>query len=251
MGSRLRSFLLASNPRAGFLHLYLYGFRLLRNLRSLAACASAFGHRTICQDANCVREMDGMKPAHGRSRVIIEEVAPQIDAGQYPVCRIVGDEVQVTTAIFADGHDHLAARLLYRHNSERRWRSSPMTATSNDLWTGYFLVDKLGAWSFTIEGWIDYFDTWASDLKKRLAVQSEDARSGAESQNIPLALRSGAILIQEAAKRARGTDAKRLMEIAKSLGALADQEAADYDNPITPEIQSLVSRYPDLAHATR
>jgi starch synthase (maltosyl-transferring) len=197
--------------------------------------------------------MDGMKPDHGRNRVAIEEVIPQIDAGRYPVCRIAGDEVQVTAAIFADGHDHLAARLLYRHGSERRWRSTPMTATSNDLWTGSFRVEKLGAWNFTIEGWIDHFDTWASDLTKRLAAQPDrdDVKSGAESQNIPLALRSGAVLIQEAARRARGIDAKRLIEVAKSLTTLADQEAASYDNPITPEIQSLVSRYPDLAHATR
>ena len=124
-----------------------------------------------------------MKPAHGRSRVVIEEVSPQIDAGRYPVCRIAGDTVAVTAAIFADGHDHLGARLLYRYGSERRWSIAPMTALGNDLWTGSFQVDKLETWSFTVEGWIDHYDTWASDLKKRLAAQSEP---GATPQDIPL-----------------------------------------------------------------
>jgi starch synthase (maltosyl-transferring) len=192
-----------------------------------------------------------MKPARGRNRVVIEEVAPQVDAGRHPACRIAGDEVLITAAIFADGHDHVAARLLYRHSSERRWRIAPMTPTSNDLWTGSFRVDQLGAWSFTVEGWIDHFDTWASDLTKRLAAQSEQPGAGAGSQDIPLALRSGAILTQETARRARGADAKRLTEVAKSITSLADQNAASYESPITPEIRSLISRYPDLTYATR
>src|SRR5580698_11104368 len=114
-----------------------------------------------------------MKPAQGRNRVVIEAISPQVDAGRHPACRILGDEVVVTAAIFADGHDHLAARLLYRHNSERRWRFAPMTATTNDLWTGSFTADKLGFWSFTVMGWIDHFDTWESDLRKRISAQRD------------------------------------------------------------------------------
>ena len=120
-----------------------------------------------------------------------------------------------------------------------------MTAATNDLWTGSFPVDKLGSWSFTVLGWIDHFDTWTSDLKKRLDSQTTSA------QDIPLALRSGALLLQEAAKKARGADAKRLQEAARSLNALADQNATDYEYPLSEDIPVLVARYPDLTHATR
>src|ERR1700743_197331 len=82
------------------------------------------------------RESEKMKPSEGRNRVVIEEVSPAVDGGIRPVCRIVGDVVQVTAAIFADGHDHLAARVNYRHTSERKWRSVPMAFVSNDLWNG-------------------------------------------------------------------------------------------------------------------
>ena len=203
-----------------------------------------------------------MKPVEGRSRVVIEEVTPQIDGGLYPVCRIVGDEVIVTAAVFADGHDHLGARLLYRSGSERRWRFTPMTAMGNDLWTGSFKVDKLGQWSFTVQGWVDHFDTWSSDLVKRLAAQvplqpgqPDEKKSKPitekDSQDIPLALRSGVLLLKEAAKRTRGQDAKHLLEIAAELQALADSNATYYENPITAEIQSLVGRCPDMSYATR
>jgi starch synthase (maltosyl-transferring) len=131
-----------------------------------------------------------------------------------------------------------------------------MTALTNDLWSGSFKADQLGSWLFTVQGWIDHFDTWASDLKKRLAAQVRaqttiQTRADAGSQEIPLALQSGAILLREAASRARGADAKRLRKAADELIALADQNLAFYDNPITDEISALVVRYPDLTHATR
>ena len=67
-----------------------------------------------------------MKPRDGRQRVVIEDVTPQIDSGTRPIRRISGDEVVVNAAIYADGHDHLAARLLFRHESESEWRFLPL-----------------------------------------------------------------------------------------------------------------------------
>jgi len=202
-----------------------------------------------------------MKPSDGRKRVIIEEVRPQVDGGRYPVCRVIGDEIVVTAAVFADGHDHVAARLLYKPKAESTWRSRTMTPTNNDLWTGSFKVDQLGGWNFTIEGWIDHFDTWVSDLRKRLEAQSGmDGSAGIvaggksdekSSQDIPLAFRTGAALLADTAKRATGADAKHLDEVAAALNLLADQKAGLYDDPISPEIEELVARYPDLTHASR
>ena len=120
--------------------------------------------------------LDSMKPTEGRKRVIIEEVKPQVDCGRYPAKRILGDEVVVTAAVFGDGHDHVAGRLLYRHASERSWRATPLTPLTNDLWTASFVADKLGGWSFTIEAWVDHFDTWCADLQKRLAAQPDPER---------------------------------------------------------------------------
>ncbi|HEX4320115.1 MAG TPA: alpha-1,4-glucan--maltose-1-phosphate maltosyltransferase [Acidobacteriaceae bacterium] len=210
-----------------------------------------------------------MKPVDGRSRVVIEDVTPQIDGGRYPVCRVLEDEVTVTAAIFADGHDHLGARLFYRAGSERRWRVAPMCPIGNDIWSGSFKVDKLGAWSYTVQGWIDHFASWASDFRKRLASQARPEATDSETKEvlqagsvtavpsgnnvreIPLALRSGAILLQEAAKRTRGADARRLLDAAASFDSLADQDAPYYSDQVDAELLSLVARCPDIEHATR
>ena len=194
-----------------------------------------------------------MKPSQGRSRVVIEEITPQVNGGRYPACRIIGDEVTVTAAVFGDGHDHIAARLLYKHHTERSWRFVTMEPVSNDIWTGTFKVNKLGHWRFAVLGWVDHFDTWCSDLKKRLGAQPDpaDPKPTDVPQDIPLALRTGALLIEKAAKRASGTDSHNMTEIVTSLRWLADQNAPVYEYPLSSAAEALVTRYPDHEFATQ
>ncbi|WP_433967469.1 maltotransferase domain-containing protein [Tunturiibacter gelidiferens] len=194
-----------------------------------------------------------MKPIEGRKRVVIEEVNPQVDCGRYPTKRILGDTVTVTAAVFGDGHDHVTGRLLYRPSSEKDWQSTPLSPLTNDLWSASFIVDALGDWLYTLEAWVDHFDTWSADLEKRLAAQpgQPGMSPSAESQDIPLALRSGALLLEQAAARANGPDSKRLANEAARLLKLAEAKSETYDNPLTDEIVALVAQYPDLTLATR
>jgi starch synthase (maltosyl-transferring) len=196
-----------------------------------------------------------MKPAEGRKRVVIEEIQPQVDCGRYPARRFLGDLVHISAAIFSDGHDHVAARLLYKHESERLWHYAPMTALSNDMWSASFTVDQLGTWIYTIQAWVDHFDTWCADLKKRLAAQPDPAsvdpaRRDLPPQDIPLALTIGADMLEKTAARAKGEDAKQLKYIATSLQWMANQRSAHYDYPLTPEIEEIAARYPDLSYAS-
>lgn len=195
-----------------------------------------------------------MKPTEGRGRVIIEDVRPQIDCGRYPAKRTLGDTVEVTAAIFSDGHDHVAARLLYRPAGTRKWNTVPLKALANDIWTGSFPVDQLGAWQFTIEAWVDHFDTWVSDLAKRLAAQAdpkEPTQQIAAPQDIPLALRIGAKHLEGTASRAKGNDAKALSAAAIRLQALADAKQDFYTSPIEDRLIALAASYPDLSSATK
>ena len=183
----------------------------------------------------------------------MEQVGPQVDCGRYPARRIVGDVVTVTAAVFGDGHDHVAARVLYRSEKERRWRSVPMKDLGNDVWAAEFVVDQMGTWTFTVQGWVDHFGTWCADLKKRLEAQPDPHKpvAGTAKQDIPLALRTGALLLEGVTARSKGADTKQLAEVVRSLRWMADQEAAFYENPIADEIVEAAARYPDLTLATR
>ena len=46
-------------------------------------------------------------------RVIVEGLHPEVDAGRFPIKRTAGEDVVVGADIFTDGHDSLAAALLY------------------------------------------------------------------------------------------------------------------------------------------
>jgi starch synthase (maltosyl-transferring) len=203
-----------------------------------------------------------MKPEEGRQRVVIEAIQPRIDCGRYPVRRFLGDRVDISAAIFSDGHDHVAARLLYKAEGERNWRPTPMTALPNDLWSSSFTVDRLGTWVYTIQAWVDHFDTWCADLRKRLDAQpdpdsSDPANRDLPPQDIPLAFTIGAILLDQAATRAtasgkgsKASDAKKLKTVAASLRALAEKKSSLYEYPLSPEFESLASAYPDPSYAS-
>jgi starch synthase (maltosyl-transferring) len=137
-----------------------------------------------------------------------------------------------------------------------------MTALGNDLWFAAFPVDRLGPWSFTIQAWVDHFDTWCADLKMRLAAQPDPAspdpaRRDLPPQDIPLALTIGASLFDQIASRAgassngsKAADAKQLKSIAASLRALAGKNSPLYQYPLTPQDEALAARYPELSLAS-
>jgi starch synthase (maltosyl-transferring) len=207
------------------------------------------------EDAIHSEDWKQMKPTEGRKRVVLENIQPQLDCGRTTARRFLGDRIVVSAALYSDGHDHVLARLLYKHRSDPGWLSTPMTALGNDLWSAEFTVDRIGPWSFTIQAWVDHFDTWCADLKKRLAAQHDPASPDPEKrdlppQDIPLALTIGATLVDQIAARALGDDATQLKSIAASLRALAGKKSALYQYPLTARQEELAARYPDLSFAS-
>jgi len=96
----------------------------------------------------------------GQSRVIIENVYPELDGGQYYIKRVVGQSVAVEADILADGHDIVAAILKYRFRSAKKWQQVTMTPIANDRWGASFTVQQQGMYEYTIEAWVDYALTW-------------------------------------------------------------------------------------------
>jgi starch synthase (maltosyl-transferring) len=137
----------------------------------------------------------------GRERVIIEHVEPEIDAGRFPIKRTVREKVVVEADIFADGHDVLSA-VLKVGNAEL-----PMKPLVNDRWRGEFVVNELGLQTYTIEAWINHFETWQRDLEKKLKAGVD---VGSE-------LVAGARILEQAASRAPKADARELQEAANRL----------------------------------
>lgn len=103
----------------------------------------------------------------GTSRVIIENVQPEVDGGLYPAKRSVGERVEITADIFGDGHDHIRAEVLYKREHAKSWNSVEMNPSGNDSWSASFYVEEQGVYLFTVQAWIDHFDTWYDGFKKK------------------------------------------------------------------------------------
>ncbi|MGB8604884.1 alpha-1,4-glucan--maltose-1-phosphate maltosyltransferase [Bradyrhizobium sp.] len=113
----------------------------------------------------------------------IEDVYPLVDGGRYPVKRIAGEPVDVWADIYRDGHDVVAAALLWRRYSDGEWRREPMTLHGNDRWSGSFIPDAPGRYFYAIEAWTDEFATWRHGFELKLKAGSDlplDAVEGAD-----------------------------------------------------------------------
>ena len=133
-----------------------------------------------------------MKHIKGRERVIIEHVYPEIDCGKYPIKRVVGERVEVSADIFADGHNVIRAVLLHRQKGKKKWEETPMEHLSNDKWIADFKVGEMGWYEYTIKGWVDYFASWQKDFKLKYEA----------NQEIDVELQIGALMIRKAGEAA-------------------------------------------------
>ena len=166
-------------------------------------------------------------------------MTPSVDGGAFPAKRTLGDRVGVEADVFADGHDLVAARVLYRPLGAPDWREVAMLPLGNDRFRGDMVVDRLGRWELTVEGWIDPFGSWRRDLGKRQAAGQATASD----------LTIGAELVKAAARRAGAHDRRSLERLAADLGEgeLGGRIALALD----PALEQLVDRYPDRTLATR
>ena len=64
--------------------------------------------------------------AAAKPRIAIEAISPSVSGGRFAAKRLVGDMVEVAADLIADGHDRLAAALLWRAADEPDWREVPM-----------------------------------------------------------------------------------------------------------------------------
>lgn len=145
-------------------------------------------------------------------QVVIENVTPKLDGGRYPIKRVIGNTIEVSADIFKDGHDLIAARLVYRRPGEASSRHAPLTYRFDpDRWHGSFKVDQIGLWQYDIEAWPDRFGTWRSDLGKRLNA----------GQDVRPELLEGASILARMADKLTGAAKVLIADAAKRLADAA------------------------------
>jgi starch synthase (maltosyl-transferring) len=158
-------------------------------------------------------------------RIQIEEVWPQIDCGRYPVKRSAGDEVEVWATIFRDGHEALGAAILYRGPGSVKWQEAPMRFEGNDRFAGSFHVDACGRWEFTVQAWVDRFESFRDELRRKVEGGQTDLHSELEEG---AALFKVLKLDVATALASTETDRSEATQLVRLLGVDADRERARF-----------------------
>ncbi len=103
-----------------------------------------------------------------QTRIIIENVKPQLDGGVFYIKRIVNQNVSVSANVFSDGHDVIACCVKFKHELEKKWSEVRMSPTENDEWSVDFKVTKQGVYHYFIEGWVDYALNWQHGTERKI-----------------------------------------------------------------------------------
>ena len=175
-------------------------------------------------------------------RVVVENLHPQVDCGRFPIKRVPGEEVAVSADIHADGHDVLAAVLMFRRAGDAAWGEVPMEAVGNDRWQGTFIIETLGRYEYTVEGWIDRFASWRYELSKKVGA----------GQDVTSELLEGAGLLGDTLERIQNdTDRASLEEAQRVLGDAAAENTTRIATALRQELAKMMAVYPDRRLATR
>jgi starch synthase (maltosyl-transferring) len=130
--------------------------------------------------------------------------------------------------------------LLLKEEGASSWESIEMLPLGNDRWRGVFPVDKIGRYRYTVVGEIDHFETWQSDLKKRVEA----------GQDLAVPFATGGALLEQVQLRASKQDSTKLAGWAKKLRAAGSKDDAAVAFALQDELLAAVHRYPDATLET-
>ena len=127
--------------------------------------------------------------------------------------------------IFRDGHESLGAAVLHRGPGPATWHETPLRAAGNDRWTGSFRVDAPGRWEFTVQAWVDRFESFRDELRRKVEAGQTDLDSELQEGALLFGVE---VLDVETALSSTGADRSETTRLVNDLGVDADRERARF-----------------------
>jgi starch synthase (maltosyl-transferring) len=175
-------------------------------------------------------------------RVVIDFVSPQINCGEFFIKRIINELINVKAHVLVDGHDVIAASVLYRHEKAKKWQEVRMHDIGNDEWNASFIVEKQGFYSYKIQGWVDYALNWQHGIIRKIE----------DKQHVKSELLEGAEYLKSILKKVNATDKNFLEECISQF-----QNPENYKKAIekakSEKLHNILVQYPEkiLANETK
>jgi starch synthase (maltosyl-transferring) len=135
-------------------------------------------------------------------RLGITDVAPVVSCGTFSARAVVGEHVPITATVFREGHDAVAANVVWTgpDGTDGPFLRMAKLPPEPDRWLTTVVPDREGPWTFRIEAWSDPLATW------RHAVEVK-VEAGQGADELANDLEVGARLLTQVAAEATGADA--------------------------------------------
>lgn len=176
-----------------------------------------------------------------QKRVVIDAVSPQINNGEFFIKRVVNEIINVDAHVLVDGHDVIAASVLYKHENARKWNETRMHHIENDEWKASFIVEKQGFYSYKVLGWVDYALNWKHGIERKID----------DNQHVKSELLEGITFLKPLLKKATKSEKEFLQTCIKSFDDDTTYEAA-IEAATSEALHHILVKYPEkhLANET-
>ncbi|MDJ0466579.1 alpha-1,4-glucan--maltose-1-phosphate maltosyltransferase [Streptomyces sp. H27-C3] len=160
-------------------------------------------------------------------RFSISNVAPAVGNGSRPTKAVVGEHVPVTATVWREGHEAIAANVVWRHEDDQSPALNVAMSLADpglDHWKAVVVPDRQGLWIYHIEAWGDPWATWLHGIRAKTGA-------GHRAESLSAELESGARLLERlaaesgepqapllAAARLRRTDLDLARRLEPALG---------------------------------
>ena len=168
-----------------------------------------------------------------QTRIIIENVSPQLDGGVNPIKRIVNQKVNVTADIFADGHDIIECCVKFKHEKDKKWQEVRMIPSLNDSWNANFKVEKQGLYTYFVEGWVDYALNWQHGTERKIE----------DNQHVKSELLEGVQYVKAVHKFADAQENEYLEKVANYFITESNYDKA-IQEATSPYLHQIFKKYP-------
>lgn len=167
--------------------------------------------------------------------------------GELPSRAVVGEPVGIEATVFREGHDAVAASVIWRSPAgvDAPFNRMHPTGSGTDRWRTEVIADATGNWTYQIEAWSDPLATWYHAVEVK-------ADAGQNVDELANDLEIGARLFE---RLAAGLDSDDDRELAESVAA--DLRRTDADLPLrttramSKEARALARDYPVRELVTR
>ncbi len=168
-----------------------------------------------------------------QSRVVIENIYPQVSGGTLPIKAVVDEIIPVHADVLVDGHDVIAASVLFKHEKARNWQEVRMAPLGNDLWGAQFSVEKQGFYEYKIQGWMDHALNWQHGIERKIE----------DGQHVNSELLEGAEILENIKKMASKEDASYFEQLQKDFRDESAYEKAVHE-AVSEKLHHLFTQYP-------